>query len=291
MKRLFLVLSVLPIFCLCEYLCLAAVQAKKEVKRGNLLYNKGQFAEALKKYEEALLDVPESDIVNFNLGAALYKIEDYQAAIGHFEKSLVSEQESLEQKASYNIGNAKYKFGAGFEETDLLKAIGLLKESLRHYECALELVPEDEDTKYNYEFVKKELERLQQKLEKQQQEQKQQRQQEKGESEEKKEQRKMTRMQEEQKEQQERETEQKQSQQPGQGKEEKEQAESVSPEQQRETEEGQASRQSTQADESEEMSEQEALMLLENYNQEEEPKGLYKEKMPTADLTDVLKDW
>lgn len=285
------ILLILLILCLNADTCLAGAQAKKEVKKGNLLYNKGRFEEALKNYEEALLDAPESDIVNFNLGAALYKTKDYQAAIGHFEKSLVSEKEPLAQKASYNTGNAKYKFGISHEQTDLSKAISLLKEALRRYERALELEPEDEDAKYNYEFVKKELQRLQKKLEQQQQQQKQQKEQEKGKSEEEKEQQQKAQKPQEQKQQEEKEEEQKQEREPDKAKEEKEQAQSLSPEEQREREEERASEGTAQADEPEQMSEQEASMLLESYSQEEEPKGLYREKIPTVEVPDVWKNW
>ncbi len=268
------ILLIILMFGLNLYPCWAQTPAKKAVKKGNLLYNEGSFEEALKNYEEAFVDIPESDIVNFNLGAALYKTEDYRAAIGHFEKSLVSEEESLEQKASYNIGNAKYKFGAGFEETDLAQAIDLLKEALRHYEHALVLEPEDKDAKYNYDFVKKELERLQKKLEQQTQAQKEKKdgggqQQEGAEADGE---------------------EQKQAQQPESAKEEQKQTEDVSPQEQKKLEE-QASGQTAGAEQPEEMSEEEAAMLLESYSQEEEPRGLYKEKAPTFGLPDVLKDW
>ena len=159
------------ILCLLTSPCLAAsLRAKKEVKRGNLLYNKARFEDALKQYEEALADSPDSDIVNFNLGAALYKIQDYGRAIGHFERSLVSQDESLEQMASYNLGNAKYKYGIANEDKALPMAVALLKEALHYYEHAFGLDPDDKDARYNYEFVKKELERLEEKLEQEQSE-------------------------------------------------------------------------------------------------------------------------
>src|SRR4030042_5550629 len=139
---------------------LDAGQAKKKVKEGNLLYNRGAFAEALRKYEEALGEQPESDVINFNLGAASYKTGDFESAITHFEKALVSDDPALEEKALYNAAGAKYKRGIAKEETDLAAAIQLLEQALEQYQQALTIDANDTDASYNYDFVSKELERL-----------------------------------------------------------------------------------------------------------------------------------
>lgn len=295
MKRLLLLILLFSVFARPG---LAAPQTKHQVKQGNRLYQKGEFSQALKSYEQALADVPDSDIVNFNLGAALYKTKDYEQAAEHFEKSLVSENQSLEQKASYNIGNSKYKYGIGYEDTDLLKAVDLLKQSLRHYQRALELDPEDEDAQYNYDFVKKELQRLQEKLQQQKQQSgAQQQSQDSGDKKEKQQEQEQKEQQtESQKEQSEKEQsepesqEQLQPEQPQGGKERQEQAEAQRPQpQQPEEGEDEQTGQSTQS--AEELSKQEALMLLEGYQQEDEPKGLYRQKLSPSSLPEVLQDW
>lgn len=273
------IVSVLIILCLMAAPCYAGT-AKKNVKKGNVLYNKGEFAEALKEYEDAFLDLPDSDVVNFNLGAALYKTKDYQAAMEHFEKALVSENQSVEQKASYNAGNAKYKYGIGREDADLPTAIDLLKQSLRHYERAIELDDTDEDAKYNYEFVKKELERLQKKPPQQEQDQKQQQTQDQEQDQDKEE----TQQAEAQAQpEQEGQGQQQEREQPSQDKEQKQPSEAA-PESG--TEEG-----PQYEPPPDEMSQEEAQMLLEGYRHEEEPKGLYRERIPVQDLPDVVKDW
>lgn len=270
--------------------CFAGVKAKKEVKRGNLLYNKGKFEEALKKYKEASSEVPDSDVVNFNMGTALYKMGEYEKAMKYFQKSLVSDNPRLEQKASYNLGNAKYKYGMTKKDTDLPGTVDLLKQALRHYEYAIELDAEDKDAKYNYEFVKKELERLEKELNQQRQKA-----QSKTESKEPKSSRELPSKQ----------TPQNQSKaqmsntQDEQGAEssdigEKEEKQMGAFRGEREREEGKkgASKQRGRTSQpGETMSKEEALMLLEGYHQEEEPKGLYKEKIPTHQLPEVLKDW
>ncbi len=270
MRKIFCVTLILFLF---PAVCLAGSRAKREVKKGNLLYNKGEFEEALKKYEQAIADSPDSDIVNFNLGTALYKTESYQAAAGHFERSLLTEDQSLEQKASYNTGNADYKYGISKEDADLAGAVGLLKQSLRRYQRAIELDPEDKDAKHNYEFVKKELERLQKKLEQQPKKQQEKQKQDPEKQKEKKQEPESEKEQQEQFE-----SDQKEEEKPQQPEKEK-------PEQQEEEE------QKTGARPRGEMSEEEASTLLENYHREEEPKGLYKEKIPVRGMPEVLKDW
>ena len=272
------ILSAILILFLFPAVCLAGSRAKKEVKRGNLLYNKGEFDEALKKYEEAVDDSPDLDIPNFNLGTALYKTESYQAAARHFEKSLLTEDQFLEQRASYNTGNADYKYGISKEDTDLAGAVGLLKKSLRRYQRAIELEPEDKDAKHNYEFVKKELERLQKKLQQQPKEQQKQKKQDSEKQKEKKQEP------ESEKEQQEKEKD-KEKEESSQQQAEYEEEEEEKPEQQEEEEQRAGARPR------EEMSEEEASALLENYHREEEPKGLYKEKIPVRGMPEVLKDW
>jgi Ca-activated chloride channel family protein len=286
MKKVFVAL-ILLFFSVC--LCFAATPAKKQIKTGNLLYNKEQFPEALKHYEDALLKSPDSDIVNFDLGNALYKIKDYVKAITHFEKSLLTQDKSLEQNASYNLGNTKYKYGISKEDSDLEGAINLLKQSLRHYERALELDPSDQDAQYNYEFVKKELERLEKKLKQKPQEQKQQsspqqQKQDKKESPEK------DKSEQQKSQEQNAESENKQQDISPQEKESphgepqgKQDQQKASPEPKQEG----GSAQGAQG----EMSDKQAEMALDNYRQEEEPKGLYKEKIPVHELPETQKDW
>ena len=162
MKKLFLFLLLFTAFC--DFSFAAGIrEAKKEVKTGNSLYNEGEYGEALKRYEEAFLAAPDSDIVNYNLGAALYKTKNYKVAMDHFEKTLVTDDKSLEQNSCYNLGNAEYKNGIQKEKQDINEAIRLLERSVSHYERAIAIDPEDKDAKYNHEFVKKELERLRKK--------------------------------------------------------------------------------------------------------------------------------
>lgn len=285
MKIIFCIIIITTVF---VAPCYANVKAKSEVKKGNVLYNKGEFENALKQYEEAFTESPNSDIVNFNLGTALYKLGEFGKAIEHFERSLVADDESLGQKASYNLGNTQYKFGMSQEEANLSGAVEALKKSLHHYEQALALNEGDEDAKYNYEFVQKELERLEEKLQKQKQQQKQCPLPEDQEQQDQQEQSQQEQTDEEKGKQQSQqkqgvEEEKQQTQQPEEDKDESKEQVQQSRDQQQQA--------MSQVDQAQKMSEKEAEMLLESYQHEEEPQGLYKGKIPTRRLPDVVKDW
>lgn len=155
------IINHIPIFSYCS--------VRRKLNEGNKLFHKQKFEEALEKYRDALIDDPESKETHFNLGAGLYKIENYEEAIREFEKATYSKDISLQAKAYYNIGNSLYR-------------LGRLPEAILYYKKTLELNPKDEDAKYNLEFVQKKLKEMvnkQQKSLSQKQEQSQGKQQEK----------------------------------------------------------------------------------------------------------------
>ncbi len=148
-----------------------AVSVAKKVQKGNRLYEKGKFDEALKYYNEAQKNEPDSSIINFNIGTAWYKKGNYKKAIDFFVKSLTTERKKLESKANYNIANAKYKMGKRKINTDLSDTIKLYREALDYYKRAIDLDEKNIDAKYNHEFVEKELKVLLDRLKKNQSQQ------------------------------------------------------------------------------------------------------------------------
>ncbi|MFH0772013.1 MAG: tetratricopeptide repeat protein [Candidatus Omnitrophota bacterium] len=147
-----------------------AVSVQQDVEEANKLYQKGKLDEALQKYNEANVAIPDSDVINFNMGAVLYKKEDYQKARDSFTKALTSGDKKIEADALYNLGNCKYKLGNIEENADLSAATALLKESLDYYKRAVEIDQKNEDARFNYEFVERELKVLLDKLKRQQSE-------------------------------------------------------------------------------------------------------------------------
>jgi len=154
-----LVTVVFSLFIIPSY-CQAGTSVRKTIFEGNRLYRDNRFDEALQKYQEADLAVPDSALVDFNLGAALYKKKDYAKAIEHFTKALNSEDKNLEADALYNIGNCKYRQAKLKEDTDPSSAVNLMRESLDYYKRSAEIKAKDKDPRFNYEFVQNQLKAL-----------------------------------------------------------------------------------------------------------------------------------
>ena len=255
-KRVFL--SLLKIFALTGlFVPLAfAADSAKIISRANDLYKKEKYEDARKLYEEALAVKPDMPALNFNAGAAQFKTGEYGKAAGSFEKGLVLEGKDLESASNYNLATAKYKIAKSIEDSNPSEAVKLLDQSLSYYKRAIELNPRDNDAKFNYELVNRELKALKDKLTQQQNK----RQQGQG--------------QEEKKEQQQKQDNQQQ-QKAGQGQEQEQQ--------QPQSSEG-------QAQDLKEMSPEEAKMLLEGYRQEEAGQGKLEDTRK-GQPTEATKDW
>ncbi len=116
----------------------------KQVAEGNKLFAEEKYDEANNKYRDALIESPESPIIHYNMGDVLYKKRNYEEAMKSYEKALSSDDVLLQSKSYYNMGNTLYRMGK-------------LPESILMYKKALELNPDDEDAKYNLEYVRAKL--------------------------------------------------------------------------------------------------------------------------------------
>jgi Ca-activated chloride channel family protein len=263
-----------------------AASKRKAVSEGNALYQQGAYTDSAEKYRAALENDPESDIINFNLGTAIYKGEDYAGAVSRLRKTLLSDDAELREKGFYNLGNALYRLGLTKEKDDLIAAISSLEEALKQYEGALSLQKNDVDAQYNYEFVKKELERL-----RQQQQQQRQDQEKSGEGQ-KKDQKGQQKSQEKSS-QDAQQQQDSQSQGPSaedQQTEESSGAPKAQEEDQPRPSEPKPSQGQPPAD-ARELTPKEARTLLESYQQNEEPQGLLDMSPRKRDAAPVLKDW
>ena len=124
-------------------------EVARKNEEGNRLFAEGKFEEALKRYRDAQLQNPEAPQLHFNAGDALYKQDTYDGAIQEFGRVLNSGDPTLLAKAYYNIGNAH------FRQNRPQEAIGAYKK-------ALELKPDDLDTKINLELAQRLLDEQQQ---------------------------------------------------------------------------------------------------------------------------------
>lgn len=143
--------------------CARAQAGRTQVREGNRLYEDGRFQDAHEKYLEGLAAAPESPIIRFNDGNALYRTEDYQRAMEAYRGAIESGDPELAGSAWYNLGNALYRQQQ-------------LQPSLDAYKQALRLRPDDVDAKHNLERVLQELRQQQQQQQQQDRQQDQQQQ-------------------------------------------------------------------------------------------------------------------
>jgi len=123
-------------------------------------YNRGDYTAAAQAYREAAKECPDDGQLQFNTGAAAYKEMKYEDALGAFQTALNTQDLPLQNKAYYNMGNTLYRMGEGAEKTKPQDTIQRWEASIKAYEGALKLNPDDEDATYNREYVKKKLDAL-----------------------------------------------------------------------------------------------------------------------------------
>ncbi len=292
MKKLLLYISLFTYILINHSYALAESPANA-VKEGNTFYQQGEYDEAVRMYQEAKEMSPDSDIVNFNLGAALFQKGEFQESAEAFTRSMITENPDLEADAAYNIANAKYKLGSATVESDMNGAAKLYQETLDYYKRAIELDEKNTDAKHNFEIVDKELKILLEKIKnqpKQEQEDKKE-QKEKEKEENQKEQENQDKQESEQseseedKEKKEAQQEEENKQENQEGKDEKEGAKDQADNQ----ESGQEDANAPGEEEAGEMSPEEARMLLDAFAEEEAMDNLQKSKKGYNSR--VLKDW
>jgi Ca-activated chloride channel homolog len=127
-------------------------------------YRNDKYREAYDQFEKTLKLHPgthATDKIEFDAGAAAYKLGDYNKALEWFSRSLLSKDTSLQEKSHFNIGRTLEERADRAEKNE--QALGDLSNAQSHYEEALKLDPNDERAKANLEEVKQKIERLKQK--------------------------------------------------------------------------------------------------------------------------------
>jgi Ca-activated chloride channel homolog len=148
-------------------LMLASVSAKA-IAPGLDLYQKEKFGEAYTEFQKTLQQHPQTraaDKIQFDSGAAAYKMKDYKKALESFSQALLSKDPGLQSSSHYNLGNTLYQRGEGQKGDE--KKLTDWTNALQHYEQTLKLQPQNKEAKDNYEFVKKKIEELKKKKEEQ----------------------------------------------------------------------------------------------------------------------------
>jgi tetratricopeptide (TPR) repeat protein len=123
------------------------------------------YERALKYYRDAEIEKPESPQLSYNIGNVNYQQEKYEDALEKYYRALSVDEPENRAATYYNMGNTLYRSGK-------------YPEAIQAYQKCLDINPDDEDAKYNIEFVRKKMKEMldkeaqrQQKQQQQQQEQ------------------------------------------------------------------------------------------------------------------------
>ncbi len=132
------------------------------------LYQKQKFNDAYSVFQKTLQEHPQTratDKIQFDSGAAAYKMKEYKKALESFSQALLSKDSGLQSSSHYNLGNTLYQRGEAEKADD--KKLTDWTNALQHYAQTLKLQPQNKEAKDNYEFVKKKIEELKKKKEQQ----------------------------------------------------------------------------------------------------------------------------
>ncbi|MEM7354582.1 MAG: tetratricopeptide repeat protein [Acidobacteriota bacterium] len=126
-------------------------------------YDAGAYQQALQGFVDQQVENPENPEVALNLGSVHYQMKNFEEADRAFSQAALSADDTVRSQGLYNLGNSAFRQGRLEEAVELFKAV-------------LDINPDDEDAKYNLEFVRDEIRRRHEEAKKRQEEQQQQQQ-------------------------------------------------------------------------------------------------------------------
>lgn len=122
---------------------------------------KGEYEEALRQYSSALQEAPDRPELHYNIGGVKFRQEQFEDAAHEYNLAIQAEDPNVAAIAHYNRGNT------------LVRAQDY-ERAIEEYKNALKINPDDEDAKFNLEFVQRLLQQQQQQQQQQNQEQQEQ---------------------------------------------------------------------------------------------------------------------
>jgi Ca-activated chloride channel family protein len=108
----------------------------------------------------------QNPIVDFNTGTAAYRAGQLSRAEQAFQQSIAlapsgdSQRLADQQDAYYNLGNTLYRAGEKSGQSAPQDTLKKWTEAVKAYETALQLRPDDADSKYNRDLVKRKIDEL-----------------------------------------------------------------------------------------------------------------------------------
>ena len=127
------------------------------------LYRDGKYNEAYQSFQQDLQSHPDSsqkEKIEFDAGAAAFKMGDYNKALQSFSDALLSPDKWLQENSHFNLGRT-LEDRADMDQTNE-STLKDLTDAASHYEATLQLNPKNEAARANLEEVRKKIERLKQ---------------------------------------------------------------------------------------------------------------------------------
>ena len=145
--------------CLMVGLLLTMVLCADSPRKAAEYMKLGQYDDAMRVYADLTSRKPDDSRYLYNAGVAAYKAQKFKEAQEYFDASSLSSDLDLQQQSFYNRGNALYK--AGESESEFEQKTQLWKEALDQFDHAVKLNDTDKLATENLQFVKTQLENLQ----------------------------------------------------------------------------------------------------------------------------------
>ncbi len=154
--------------------------ARQMLQQGNRLYGDNQFAEAVNKYNDVLVEQPQAVEPKFNKANSYYRLDDLSEAMDLYQQvAAESKDMSLVAKAKYNLGNCYFQRGAKQRDSNLQKALEDMQTSIAQWRQVLDIDPQNKKVARNIEVARLTIKDILDQIKKQQEEQKKQQNQQK----------------------------------------------------------------------------------------------------------------
>ena len=168
-------------FCLLCVICVLAAapsavatgSARETLRQGNRLYSDKQYAEAVNKYNDVLVEQPQAVEPKFNKANSYYRLDDLGAAMDLYQQvAAESKDMALVAKAKYNLGNCFFQRGTKQRDSNLQKAVEDMETSIANWRQVLDLDPQNQKAAKNIEVARLTIKDILDQMKKQEQDQK-----------------------------------------------------------------------------------------------------------------------
>ena len=152
--------------------------ARETLRQGNRLYGENQYAEAVNKYNDVLVEQPQAVEPKFNKANSYYRLDDLSEAMDLYQQvAAESKDMPLVAKAKYNLGNCFFQRGTKQRDSNLQKAVEDMETSIANWRQVLDIDPQNKKAAKNIEVARLTIKDILDQMKKQQKDQQNQQQQ------------------------------------------------------------------------------------------------------------------